>query len=210
MHARKTTVKASPEQASRAKEVIESTVIPGAKQLRGFKGGYWLLDRETGEGVTFTFFDSKESLQASAETAARLRGQAVSDLAGSITGVEEYEVGVDTGQKVHRDATHARVLHFEGDPANADNALKMIEERVVPGVRGFPGFLGGFWLIDRDAGKRIGVTLFDSEENLKASRAPADAMRQQSGAQLGGKFREFAEYEVVARAEAPQTVGAGS
>ena len=209
MHARKTTIKGSPDQVDRAKEVIESKVIPGVREMPGFKGGYWLFDRETGDAVSFTFFDTKDSLGASSEAANRLRGSASGEMGASITGVDEYEVGADTGATVHRGASHARVLHFDGDPANADAAVTMIEERVIPGVRAFPGFVGGFWLIDREAGKGVGVTLYDSAENLKASRAPADTMRTQSAGQLGGTFGEFKEYEVLARTEAPERVGAG-
>ena len=66
MYARRTVTKAAPEQAEKAKEVVENSLIPNAKQLPGFAGGYWLIDRATGEALTFTFFDTKENLEASA------------------------------------------------------------------------------------------------------------------------------------------------
>ena len=45
MHARKTMIQGSPEQVEQARQVIESHVIPKAKEMRGFRGGYWLTNR---------------------------------------------------------------------------------------------------------------------------------------------------------------------
>ena len=209
MYARRTVTKAAPEQAEKAKEVLENSLIPKAKQLPGFAGGYWLIDRASGEALTFTFFDTKENLEASAAQAEQLRTGVASEIGATVQEVGGFEVGVDTGQKVHRGATHARVLNFEGDPAAIDQAKQMISERVVPAVRNFPGFLGGFWLFDREAGKGVGVTLFDSAENLKASREAAAGVRAQGVSQTGGRFSEFREYEVLTKAETPAGVGAG-
>jgi antibiotic biosynthesis monooxygenase (ABM) superfamily enzyme len=208
MYARRTVTKAAPEQAEKAKEVVENSLIPKARQLPGFAGGYWLIDRATGEALTFTFFDTKENLEASAAQAEQLRTGVASEIGATVQEVGGFEVGVDTGQKVHRGATHARVLNFEGDPAAIDQAKQMISERVVPAVRNFPGFLGGFWLFDREAGKGVGVTLFDSAENLKASREAAAGVRAQGQSQTGGRFSEFKEYEVLTKAETPAGVGA--
>jgi len=210
MYARRTVTKAAPEQVEKAREVVNNWLIPKAKELPGFAGGYWLIDPVTGEGLTFTFFDTKENLDASAAQAQQIRTGVASQIGATVQEVEQYEVGVDTGQKVHRGATHARVLNVEGDQAAIGQARQMIKERVVPGVRNFPGFVGGFWLFDDEAGKGVGVTLFDSAENLQASREPAAAMRQQSVAgQTGSKFGEFKEYEVLTRAETPAGVAAG-
>ena len=210
MYARRTVTKAAPEQAEKAKEVVENSLIPKAKQLPGFAGGYWLIDRASGEGLTFTFFDTKENLEASAAQAKEIRTGAASEIGATVQEVGEFEVGVDTGQKVHRGATHARVLNVEGDRASVEQAKQMIKERVVPAALNFPGFVGGFWLVDAEAGKVVGVTLYDSAENLAASREPAAGLRTQSAAaQPGAKFSEFKEYEVLTRAETPAGVAAG-
>src|SRR5438132_6682925 len=146
MHARKTTTKSSPEQANQTMQVIESQVIPKAKTLPGFKGGYWLFDRRTGEGLSFTFFGTKDELDASAAGAAQIRSGAIGQVpGGSIEGVDHYEVALATGEKVHDRASHARVLTFEGDVKDADRGIKAIEETVVPALKQVPGFVGGFW-----------------------------------------------------------------
>ena len=209
MHARRTVTKAPPEQAEKAKQVIETSLLPRAKELPGFGGGYWLINRATGEGLAFTFFDTKENLEASAAPAEQLRSSAVRDIGAEVVEVGHFEVAADTGQKVHRAASHARVLQVEADPGQVDEGIAMIKERVIPGVRSFPGFVGGFWLADRAKGTVVGVTLFDSAANLAASRDQAARMRAQSAEQLKAAFGEFAEYEVLTRAETPTRVTAG-
>lgn len=208
MHVRKTATKGSPDQIDAAKRVIETQVIPKAKDIPGFKGGYWLINRETGEGVSYTFYDSKESLQGSAGAATQIRGDAMRDIGAELTSVEEFEVAVDTGSKVHRGASHARVLAFQGDPGNVAEGIKGLQEFVVPAVKQIPGFVGGFWVVDRATGSGFGVTLYDSADNLAASREAASGLRSQAGTRLGVTAGEFQEFEVFAKAETPAGVGA--
>jgi hypothetical protein len=207
MHARRTKTKAAPETMAKAKQVIEGAVIPASKELRGFKGGYWLADPETGEGIGFTFYDTKENLQASGARANQVRGDAVRDIGADLISVDEFEVVLDTGPKVHHTASHARVVDFEGDPSRIDEAVRLLETNVLPNVRNLPGFQGGFWIIDRANGKGVGVTLFDSSASLAANREAANAIRERTKSQLPGTVGEFREYEVLTRAEAPAGAG---
>jgi len=204
MHARKTVVKGSPEKVGEADRVIKSHVIPRAKELDGFRGGYWLIDRATGEVVSFTFFETQEHLAASAAGAAQIRSEGTRQIGAEVASVDEFEVALDTGQKVHQGANFARVVHFEGDP----NAITMIEENVLPRARELTGFLGGFWLFDRSATKGVGVTLFDSAEHLASSREAAAGIRAQSAQRSSGRIGEFKEYEVLDRAETPASAAA--
>jgi heme-degrading monooxygenase HmoA len=204
MYARKSTTKGSPAQVDKAKQVMETQAIPRVKEIPGFKGGYWLIDRETGEGITFTFFETEDHLKKSAETANQIRSSAVREIDAEVISVDEFEVALDTGQKIHNKASHARVVDFDGDP----NAIKMIEQAVLPQAKQLPGFLGGFWLFDRAANKGVGVTLFDSAETLAASRDAANRIRSEGAGRTAGRIGEFKEYEVLARAET--TTGAAA
>jgi hypothetical protein len=118
-------------------------------------------------------------------------------------GVGHFEVAVHTGRKVHRRASHARVLNVEGDPDRLDDVLEMIPAKLIPAVRAFAVSIGGFWLADREKGTAVRVTLFDSATSLADSRDHAEQLRAQSAAQMPGAFSEFAEYEVIALEEAP-------
>jgi len=90
MHARVTKFEGSPDQLDAAIKLVKETIVPAAKKLQGFKGGYWLVDRATGKGFSVTLFESEAALKASEDAAAQLRSQASS--LTKITGVERYEV----------------------------------------------------------------------------------------------------------------------
>jgi len=91
MFARVTITQGPPERAEEVIRLVKEQIIPAAKKLRGFKGGYWLADRATGKGLTVTFWTNAEAEGASAPSAAQMRAQAVT--AGAETqSVEAYEV----------------------------------------------------------------------------------------------------------------------
>jgi len=90
MHARVTKLEGSPDHLDAAIKLVKETIVPAAKKLQGFKGGYWLVDRASGKGFSVTLFESEAALKASEDAAAQLRSQA-SPLT-KITGVERYEV----------------------------------------------------------------------------------------------------------------------
>jgi hypothetical protein len=209
MYARRTASSVPPERAGTVRELIEAGLVSKGRNLPGFSGGYWLLDVTTGEGLAFTFFDTKENLEDSAARAGQLRSFAAHNMSAQMAGVGQFEVAADSGQKVHRRASHARVLNFAGDPARLDDAITMIPAQLTP-IRGraFGDSIGGFWLADRENGTGVRVTLFDSATKLTASRDRVAQLRAECAAQVPGVFSEFAEYEVVGLEETPQK-GAG-
>lgn len=209
MHARRIKTKGSPEQVEKARQVIDGTVIPSAKEMPGFAGGYWLTDRNSGEGLTLIFYDTKEHLQATAERAAQLRADATKQIGAEVQGVHEFEVVLDTGKKVHSGATHARYVEFEPGPGRAREIVRNLEENVLPNVQKLPGFVGGFWAADLDNGVGFGVTLFDSHANLVASRGAVKDIAQRGQERMGGAPPQVAEYEILARAETPATAAIG-
>ena len=72
---------------------------------------------------------------------------------------------------------YARVATFEGDPANVDDAIGMVRAEVESGDT--PAGLEGakmLMLVDRETGKGIGITLFDSEQAMRRGDEALDAM----------------------------------
>jgi len=92
MHARVTRFKSEPARVDEGIRTIKEHVVPSAKKLAGFKGGYWLVDRRTGEGFSVTLFESEAALQTSEDSAKKIREQAEAAGGTKITGVERYEV----------------------------------------------------------------------------------------------------------------------
>jgi len=77
---------------------------------------------------------------------------------------------------------HARVATFKGDPANVDMAISQVRSEmesgnVPPGLEGAKMLM----LVNRETGKGIGVTLFESEEAMRRGDEALNAMTPGAG-----------------------------
>jgi hypothetical protein len=72
---------------------------------------------------------------------------------------------------------YARVATFESDPAKVDEAIEMVRGEVESGDT--PAGLEGtkmLMLVNRESGKGLGITLFDSEEAMRRGDEALNAM----------------------------------
>ena len=72
---------------------------------------------------------------------------------------------------------YARIATFESDPANVDDAISMVRGQVESGDTP-PGLEGAkmLMLVNRETGKGLGVTLFDSEDAMRRGDEALNAM----------------------------------
>jgi heme-degrading monooxygenase HmoA len=92
----------------------------------------------------------------------------------------------------------ARTSTWSGSPAAiqkwADNA-----DKVKAFVAGLPGNAGAVFLIDRDGGTALTLTLWESEEAAQATDQSAEQSRAATVAATGTELVARGSYEVVAR-----------
>jgi hypothetical protein len=72
---------------------------------------------------------------------------------------------------------YARVATFESDPTKVDEAIAMVRAQVESGETP-PGLEGAkmLMLVDRESGKGVGVTLFETEDAMRRGDATLNAM----------------------------------
>ena len=72
---------------------------------------------------------------------------------------------------------YARIATFESDPANVDDAISMVRGQVESGDTP-PGLEGTkmLMLVNRETGKGLGGTLFESEEAMQRGDEALNAM----------------------------------
>jgi heme-degrading monooxygenase HmoA len=107
------------------------------------------------------------------------------------------------------------MTELETDKKAMDQNIQYVNEQVVPTLQKSPatGFKGAYWLCDRDAGKLMVFTLWESEQAMRASEDAIKQAREQSGEKSDGGIKQkgSSRYEVVAVAATPgvgmQTAG---
>lgn len=91
---------------------------------------------------------------------------------------------------------YARSTTISGDPAGIDDGISFVRDEVMPAIVEVDGCLGLSLVVDRDHGRIIATSSWDSQEAMAASRDQLAPMRTRGGEILGGS-PEIQEWEVA-------------
>ena len=95
-----------------------------------------------------------------------------------------------------RPAVYARVSTSEGSPQQIDDGLRYLREELLPTGKDDPGFKGLIALADRQSGKTLSITLWESEEDMRATEQDADQLRSSWAQTSGQQIASVESYEV--------------
>ena len=73
----------------------------------------------------------------------------------------------------------ANVSTYQGPPDQIDEGIRYAQENIVPTLQEVEGFEGIYLLVERQSGKVLTVTLWESEEALRASEEEAKQLRSE-------------------------------
>ena len=104
---------------------------------------------------------------------------------------------------------HVRMTRVKGSPENLERAIATFDQNVATPYREQRGFAGIALAVDRQAGRAVGVTFWESEAALNATDDLAKDIRARSGAENGLQFDEVESYEVAIQ-ERAQPAKAGT
>ncbi len=91
-----------------------------------------------------------------------------------------------------------RLTLIQGSPERYDDALRAIQNQIMPAIKQIPGLISAEWGLDRSTGKAVAWTVFESEEALRASDETVRQIREKASANLGAEVLGVESYEVVA------------
>ena len=94
---------------------------------------------------------------------------------------------------------HVRISTVQGDPSKIDDAVAVVNDKVIPTLKGVDGFRAANFMVDRSSGKLVGVVFWDSEEALNASAEAVNPIRNAVAEAAGGTVASVDEYEMVAQ-----------
>ena len=90
----------------------------------------------------------------------------------------------------------ARVSSYQFPADQADQAVQAFNTAMNP-VRQLDGGKSAYLLLDRRSGKALTITLWESEEALRASEEAANKLRGDAAGSAGGTVQDVERYEVA-------------
>jgi quinol monooxygenase YgiN len=91
----------------------------------------------------------------------------------------------------------SRVNFLGTAPDRIDDVARVVREIVHPGIRDEGGYVGYIVLGDRETGRALGVTLWESSEAREASDAKARQIRPRVEQETGGTMQAVEKYDVL-------------
>jgi len=91
---------------------------------------------------------------------------------------------------------YARSTTTRGNPQMIDDAIAYLRDEVMPAVTAMDGCIGLSMMCDRDSGRCIATSAWDSEEAMHNSESGMHDMRMRY-AQMMGSEPEVAEWEIA-------------
>lgn len=91
---------------------------------------------------------------------------------------------------------YARISTLAGSPGQIDEGLRYVRDNVLPQIQQQDGFKGMTTLANRESGKTLGITYWESEEALRASEEAAEKMHEDSAEALADTIAGVERFEV--------------
>lgn len=92
---------------------------------------------------------------------------------------------------------YARSTTVQVDAQAVDRLIDYVREVMMPMVQGMAGYVGNSMLCDRETGKCIATSTWDTEEAMRASSDAVAEGRAQGAEMMGASAPEVQEWEVV-------------
>ena len=91
---------------------------------------------------------------------------------------------------------YARSTTVRGNPQSIDDLIAYLRDEVMPAMQQMDGCIGISMLCDRDTGRCIATSAWETEEAMHNSESGMHAMRQRSAEMMGGS-PEIQEWEIA-------------
>jgi heme-degrading monooxygenase HmoA len=92
---------------------------------------------------------------------------------------------------------HARSTTVLAQPSSIDAGIAHIRNEIMPAVQAIDGCIGISMLVDRESGRCIITTAWETDEAMRASAEKARQLRDRAAGELGGNVEKIEEWEIA-------------
>ena len=165
-----------------------------------------LADRDTGRVIVSSAWADEESLESSNEMVRPMQDRLMQMLRADDALIQPWEIAVLHREHPSKDGSRAAVTWARVAPDGVDTLLDAYRAQLLGRLRELPGFCSLSLVVDRESGRTVSVTSFESADALDRTRTEARAMREEFATAVGARVVDVAEMDVVvAHLGAPAT-----
>ncbi|MFJ3403772.1 hypothetical protein [Promicromonospora sp. NPDC090134] len=198
MYVRTTEVRGDPAGIDDGLRIVREEVFPAVTGMDGCVGMSMLVDRESGRCVATTAWQSHDAMMASADGVLPLRERAVQALGSTGGGdVHEWESAVVHRDHATPDGACARLTWLSGGQDMVDRCIDLYRLVILPQLQEMDGFCSASLMVDREAGRAVGTTAFDSMGAVMAAREATARIRERVVGELGATVDGIDEMEIA-------------
>jgi heme-degrading monooxygenase HmoA len=171
----------------------------GMKSIReapGCLGIGLLANRETGAGVSISYWESKEAMLATEAAGEQIRTQAAAQAGVKIGELDRFEVVLQERAAAPASGVFVRVTDFVAPPEKIDAVVDVLRPLISEG-RSRSGFRALLVMANRATGRMLVSSIWTTAADRDASRELAERAREDMSAARGNANVTISEYEVV-------------
>ena len=190
MYARSTRFQGKPANIDAGIKFVKTEVAPLLDQVDGCRGLSLLVDRQSGECIATSSWDSEAAMLASDKDLRPIRDRGRDVMGGSMQ-IDAWEIAI-----LHRNhhGQCCRVSWLKGD---LDAMVETFRVGILPQLEQTPGFCSASLLVDRFGAVGCATTAWEDQAAIEGSRLAADQMRSRLADEARGEVVQVHEFELA-------------
>jgi len=196
MYCRVIRLRGNPAKTDESIKLWEHEILPTIKQQSGFAGATQIGNRETGETLSVTYWETEQNMKAAKDQVRPVALKVLGTTGGSIVDDTECKVEVMERFQPAKAGVWARLTTVTADPARLQEGATNFKTKMVPALAQKPGVRSAFYFVSHDAGKIFGGSVWNTEKDLQANEAAVSDARRDAIKLIGGQDVRTETFEI--------------
>jgi heme-degrading monooxygenase HmoA len=164
--------------------------------LEGYLGCGLLVDRGSNTVVSVTYWATAEARQASESASARIRAQVVGENVRQIE-MDRFEEVISERMRAPGGQAFLRSTDLYGVPDKLDDGIAFVRDKALPVLKQQPGFRAMLVSVNRETGRMMAASVWETEQARAASEASIQNLRGEAAKILGASGARVENFETV-------------
>jgi heme-degrading monooxygenase HmoA len=167
------------EQIEKSLGFYRQRILPSLQTQVGFLGAVVLVNRETGDGASVTYWESGEALAASEAMSIAARVEVAQAANIILKDVDRFEMLLQDRAKPAQAGSFVRVNDVVASSGQIDAMINWMRDTALPAIRPLSGYRAMLISANRATGRMLVASTWDTAADREASEAVIGGLRRQ-------------------------------